>query len=77
MSNNIARGSSDVVGRKAKPEMEPVTLRLHQDLLSMADELAALLSQPGLPKTRQDAIREALSRGLVELLAQHKPKPKR
>lgn len=53
--------------------MEPVTLRLHKDLLKMADELAELLTQPGVPKTRQDAIREALSRGLVELLAERKP----
>ena len=44
-----------------------VTLRIPKDLIPIADEVADLLSRPGMRASRNDALRASLARGLEVL----------
>ena len=58
-----------------------VTLRIPKDLIPLADQVAELLSRPGLPASRNDALRAGLARGLevlrAETLSERDRKPKK
>lgn len=49
----------------------PLHLLLPGDWLDDAQELATLLSRPGAPLTRADALRLAIRRGIDELRSEH------
>lgn len=50
-----------------------VTLRIPKDLIPLADEVADLLSRPGMRATRNDALRASLARGLEAFRADATP----
>lgn len=69
MRTNAARltrveSDSSSMARESSTSVQ-VTLRIPKELVPLADEVAHLLSRPGLPTTRNDALRVSLARGLI------------
>ena len=55
-----------------------LTVRLEEEVVKEIDALAELLSRPGMPATRADAMRVAIETGLphqLEALRKGSPKP--
>jgi hypothetical protein len=50
-----------------------VTLRVPKELIPLADQVADLLSRPGMRASRNDALRASLARGLEVLRAEIPP----
>jgi hypothetical protein len=53
-----------------------LTLRVPGDWQALADELATLMSRPGVPMSRSDAYRAAIARGLEVLRAEYSAETK-
>lgn len=52
-----------------------VTFRIPKELLPLADQVADLLSRPGLRLSRNDALRAAVARGLTVLMDENGAAP--
>jgi hypothetical protein len=63
----------------ARPTADTVqiTFRIPKDWLNQADKVASLISRPGLPASRTDALRAAIARGLTFLLTDHEEEERR
>ena len=58
--------SSPSMARESSTAVQ-VTFRIPKELIPLADEVAALLSRPGLRASRNDALRAGVARGLEVL----------
>jgi hypothetical protein len=69
IEQGMARPTADTV---------QITFRIPSAWPGEADEIAKLLSRPGMPASRTDAIRAAIAKGFEVIRAEHKaPKGKR
>lgn len=67
MRNNSARvDSAEPMPRESSVAVQ-ITLRIPKELIPLADEVADLLSRPGLRASRNDALRAGVARGLEVL----------
>ena len=81
MRSNAARvDSASSMARESSTAVQ-VTFRIPKELIPLADEVAELLSRPGLRASRNDALRAGLARGLEvlrdEALSVSATKPKK
>lgn len=67
MRSKSARVDSSASMARESATAVQITIRIPKDMLALADEVAELLSRPGLPASRNDALRAAVARGLAVL----------
>ena len=81
MRSNATRVDSPSSMARESATAVQITIRIPKDLIPLADEVATLLSRPGIPVSRNDAIRAAVARGLEalrdETTTKSESKPKR
>lgn len=58
-------------------DYEQISIRVPKAWLKEADDLAPLISQPGIEATRADVLRHAIARGFEIIRAERRPPKKR